>query len=148
MKNYDLWIDVGVNLEFRTNDQKFFENWWMFIFWITVRKKIMFSKCFQKFREINFSKLRLSFGIMISRTIFVSAFTAHKELQKSILTHRKKFRQINYLVITVSVIWNCHYSTVLGHFVTQNFCLHEMWNLLSFEICPQPLRNIESINPI
>ena len=39
-------------------------------------------------------------------------------------------------VITVSVIWNCHYSTVLGHFVTENSCLHELWTLLSFEICP------------
>ena len=36
---------------------------------------------------------------------------------------------------TVPVIWNWKNSTILGHFVTQNFCLHELWNQLSFRMC-------------
>ena len=36
---------------------------------------------------------------------------------------------------TVTQLWNCSNSTVLGHFVTQNFCLHKLWNLLSFRMC-------------
>ena len=38
---------------------------------------------------------------------------------------------------TVPVLWNWTNSTILEHFVTQNFCLHELWNLHSFRICPQ-----------
>ena len=38
---------------------------------------------------------------------------------------------------TVPVLWNWTNSTVLGHFVTRKFCLHELWYLLSFRICPQ-----------
>ena len=36
---------------------------------------------------------------------------------------------------TVTGIWNWKNSTVLGLFVTQKFCLHELWNQLSFKMC-------------
>ena len=36
---------------------------------------------------------------------------------------------------TVPTIWNWKNSTVLGHFVIQKFCLHELSNKLSIKMC-------------
>ena len=33
-------------------------------------------------------------------------------------------------------LWNWSNRCIFGLFVTQNFCLHELWNLFSFKICP------------
>ena len=38
---------------------------------------------------------------------------------------------------TVPVIWNWKNRCILGVFVTQKFCLHELWNLLSLRMCPK-----------
>ena len=70
-------------------------------------------------------------GLRRQEKILIGIFDANFDV-----FFRKKHRYIlSRRVHTVTVIWNCRYSTVLGHFVTENLWLHELWNLLSIEIC-------------
>ena len=40
-----------------------------------------------------------------------------------------------YVTCTVLPEWNCPNDTVLRHFLTENFCLHDLWNLSSVIMC-------------
>ena len=98
---------------------------WQFRLWKISMFCLLFESFLGKVLEIHVKSSQIEVQSSHSITYYIFHFGA---------TYRPNFNMV-LLSNTVPVIWNWKNSTILGHFVTQNFCLHELWHLLSFRMC-------------